>query len=86
MGLSLGMRMIGVQESFKIRLNVFSIFLLFSFLCTWNLEFIFIYVLETLTIKLLMIIGFDFTYWLFKDSFAFYVVIAQLLGKDFASA
>lgn len=62
LGLSLGMRMIGVQESFKIRLNVFSIFLLFSFLCTWNLEFILIDVLETLTIKLLMIIGFDFTY------------------------
>lgn len=62
LGLSPGMRMIGVQESFKIRLNVFSIFLLFSFLCTWNLEFILIDVLETLKIKLLMIIGFDFTY------------------------
>lgn len=62
LGLSPGMRMMGVQESFKIRLNVFSIFLLFSFLCTWNLEFILIDVLETLKIKLLMIIGFDFTY------------------------
>ena len=58
---------------------------LFSFLWTWNLEFILIDVLETLTVKLLMIIGFDFTYWLFKDSFAFYVVIVHLLGKNFAS-
>lgn len=51
-----------------------------------RLDFIFIDVLETMAFKLSMVVGFDFSYWLFEVSYALFEGLAHLLSETFKSA